>query len=307
MKSAATSRCIERDDEAAIISKRLPPISVPITPDAWRVHFKDYFQDKRDAQEAYDRARICTLEFSAVELGAFTIRCERDFTPLRWVVRRHGEGHVVRLYDDSGHSQQSLVSHVAFETPCVEETLASGSEYQVPASGGLYVARTEGLIAAIIVPPVLQGHGFAELGLIPNVERWERSLDSVIRAVGIAGLWGRARLRGGLLSAIRQRSVMLALISELCRLLCGDNWARTEKEVTSNGSTGAVQALSRAVSRHPKEASVGAVLFRDAETIARDACNDRVHQLASLAVEHRLLPDGPSSWDDEDRAEIRKR
>ena len=93
----------------------------PSPPDDWRGQFREHFQEKRSAQEAYDRARICTLAFSADELGAFTVRCERAFTPLRWAVRRHGHGHVLRLYDDRGRPELPLVSRAAFETPCVEE------------------------------------------------------------------------------------------------------------------------------------------------------------------------------------------
>ena len=288
-----TVSLFERDGEAAIIAQRLPPISAPFTSDDWRGHFRDHFQEKKSAQEAYDRARVCTLAFSADELGAFTVRCERDFTLLRWAVRRHGQGHVVRLYDDRGHSEPPLVSRATFETPCIEETLDFDSESEVPASGGMYVARADGLRAAVIVPPVLHGFGLEALRFVPNVERQDRSIESVLRVVGYASQWRQASLPGDLLSAIRQRNIMLTLVAELFRLLCGDNWARAEKEFSLSDSPRALETLSGAVSRNALEAGVGATLFRDAEAIAHGTKGYRIGRLASLAVDYRLLSSTP--------------
>ncbi len=64
-----TVSLFERDGGAAILAQRLPPISAPFTSDDWRGQFREHFQERRSAQEAYDRARICTLAFSADELG----------------------------------------------------------------------------------------------------------------------------------------------------------------------------------------------------------------------------------------------
>ena len=288
-----TVSLFERNGEAAIIAQRLPSISAPFTSDDWRGHFRDHFQEKRSAQEAYDRARVCTLAFSADELGAFTVRCERDFTPFRWAVRRRGQGNVVRLYDDRGQSEPPLVSRAAFETPCVEETLDLDSEYEVPDSGGMYVARADGLRAAVVVPPALRAFGLEQLRFIPNVERQDRSVESVLRIVGYASQWGQARLPGDLLSAIRQRNIMLALVAELFRLLCGEHWAKAEREFFSRDNPRALEILSGAVSRNSLEAGVGATLFRDAEAIAHGTNSDRIRRLASVAVEYRLLSSAP--------------
>ena len=279
----------ERDGQPAIITQRLPPIALPINSNDWAAHFYEHFQKKKDAQDAYDRARVCTLEFTAHELGGFTIRFERAFTPLRWAVQRHRKGHLVRLFDDSGDSEQAVVSRWAFESPCVEETHPFDSDHQILESGGMFVARTERFIAAIIVPPpVLRRIGLADLRFVPNVERQERSIDSVLRLVEILGLWGQARLPGDFFSAIRQRSVLLSLLKELFRLLCGDNWAIIESQAAANDGPHVLIALSDAVSRRPEETGLGTSLFRNAETIAHGKCDERINQLASLVVEYRL-------------------
>ena len=278
----------ERDGETATISKQLPQIGMPFTAGDWRAYFEKHFRETKKAQEAYDTARVCKLEFNADELGAFTVRCERDFTPLRWALRRHRSEDILRLVDDSGGSEQPVVSRMAFEAPCVEECLTPASEYQVPNSGGMYVARTGIFTAAIIVPPA--GRGLADLGCDPQIERRERSIDIVIRAVEIGGLWGRARLPGDLFSATRQRLVMHALVQDIFRLLCGENWVRAEVEIiTSTNDTGTLKSLSGAVSKHLWEVPIGDTLLRDAETLAHDTCHARIHLLASLAAKYYPL------------------
>ena len=279
----------ERDAETAFYTKQLPPVSLPVTSEGWKTHFRNNFQRETIAQEAYDRAHFCSIDFSADELGAFTLRCKRNFTPLRWAIRRYDNGQVVRLYDNTGLLEQPLMSRAAFETPCVEEPLGHEPKHQVPSSGGLYTARMGEYSASIIVPPEFQGRGFAELVHTPEVERLGRSLDSVVRIVEIAGLWGQARLSGGLLSAIRQRSVMEALIAELFRLICGEKWARAEDDFLTNDDSGALMTLSQAISRNPGELGLSALLVRDLEKIASAIPSDRVRILASLA--NRLLPE----------------
>ena len=284
---------LERNGGVAILAKNLLPVNLPVTPEHWRIHFDKYFRGRDDAQEAYDRANVCAVDFGAGELGHFTLRCERPFTPLRWALRRDGKRYVARLYDDSGHTEHPTISLAAFETPCSEKQVPFEAEMHVPDRGGLYIARTLSHTAAIIVPPVfLQGLGFAALALNPEIERWVRTPDSAMRIIELAALWSRARLPGNLLAAFRRQQVMSALTCELFRLACGDNWARAEEGADSNGSDArALEVLSRAISRNPAEAGAGGALLRDAETMASYDCSRRVEHLASLAVTHRLLPE----------------
>ena len=284
---------LERNGGGAILAKDLPPINLPVSPEDWKTHFDKRFRDREDVQEAYDRAHVCVLEFGVGELGSFTLRCERPFTPLRWALRREGEGYIVRLYDDSGHTEQPTITRAAFETPCNEQDVPFEAEIHVPDRGGMYIARTPGHIAAIIAPPVLPpGFGFSALGINPEIEHRVRSPDSAVRIVEIAGLWSRARLPGNLLAAFRRQKVLTTLVSELFRLVCGDNWSRAEQEADPTGrDVRALEALSWAITRNPAEAGPGASLLRDAEMIASYDCGRRVEYLASLAGTHRLLPE----------------
>lgn len=275
----------EREGDPAILMKQLPPLRLPVLEDDWSAHFEKHFR-KGDAEDAYDSTRTCELEFAVDELGAFTVRCDREFTPLRWVLRRRGQGYVVRLLNDSGDADSPVVTHVGFETPAVEKPIVLAPEYHAPTSGGMYVARLGQLTAAIIVPPVIRW--LDDLGCSPRIDGGTRSVESMVHSLASAQQWGRARLPGDFLSAMRRREVLRALGSHATRLLCGDNWARAE-EAARDVDDGLTR-LQDAVSRRPNEVAIGVILARDHADLAAKACRERVERLASIATKYRILP-----------------
>ena len=283
----------ERNGEPPILVKQLPPVILPVASEDWKKHFDKHIRNRQEVQEAYDSANVCALVFKAGDLGGFTLRCERPFTPLRWALRRDGNSYVAQLYDDSGDPEGPVLSHVAFETPFIEQQIPFATDIKVPDRGGMYVAQTSKHCTAIIVPPVLHhGYGFADLAFTLNIERWMRSSDSAVRVIKISGLWSRARLPGNVIAALRRQKVMDVLVCELFRLLCGENWTRAEEEATSGGrDTRNLEALASAISKNPTESGAGAALLRDAKTMALQGCSHRVDHLSSVAMEYRLLPE----------------
>ncbi len=269
---------LEQGDQAPTFTVTLPRIPLPVTPDGWTAHFEKHFSNIPKAQAAYDTARACELVFTAEELGGFTVHCEREFAPLRWVVRRVGHDYVVRLLDDSGSSTHPIVGRISFESPLVEEKLEFAADYKVPASGGLYCARLGDLTAAIIAPPTVTS--LTDLRCAPQMDGPDRSIESVLRALPIARLWHTAKLPG-LFSRTRQRDVLSALARHIFRVLCGENWARAE--AYAHDRNDGLAGLKDAVSRRREEAAIGIVLARDCAAIATVACEHRISRLATLA------------------------
>jgi len=275
----------EREGEPATFSKRLPQMKLPVSTDSWWSHFEKHFRKVKKAEEAYDAARFCEVSLTADELGRITLRCERDFTPLRWALRRRDCGYKVRLLDDSGDGTQPTVTRLSFESPIIEEKMDLVAEYDVAEPGGMFVSRLGQLTAAIIVPPVVRG--FEDLGCTPRIDAAPRSPESIIRIVRYADLWGRARLPGGFISAMRKRDVLLALDSHITHLVCGDNWTRAEVAARKDGG---VSTLKDAVSRRRDEVAIGVVLERDFADLATRACRERVSRIASLLTKFHVLP-----------------
>jgi hypothetical protein len=276
----------EKDNSAAVIAKQLPPIALPFTAEQWRVHFDKHFRDKKDVQSACDAARVCELDFSAEELGAFTVRCEREFTPLRWALREHRREYFVSLFDDSGEIKRPAVTRFAFETPLLEEPLELASEYHVSAAGGMYVARVGEFKAAILVPPV--ANNFEDLRCFPRIEKQVRSVDSVLRTLGLARLWGQGRLPRKMLSATRRRDVLQALTRHLSQLFSGDTWA--EAELASLRATGGIAHLKCAISKRREDAMFGSVLEHDYTALTNLTIRERVRRVAGICTKFLSLP-----------------
>ena len=282
----------ERNSSVMTVSKQLPPMRFPVTPESWRAHFERHFRKTKEAENLYDTARSCELEFDADELGRVKVQCELEFTPLRWTVRRRGKGYFVRLLDDSGADVKPEVTRVAFETPCVEEKIGFASECNVPESGGMYVARMSSNVAAVIVAPV--GHGFADFGCNPRVDGAMRSSESIIRVLEISRLWGRARLTGNIISAILQRQILLALLCHIAQLLGGDNWARAESVVSNKPDE--LVVLRDAISKRREEIGIGENLIFECSNLAIATHKERVKRIASLAVKFHLVhPTSPAN------------
>jgi hypothetical protein len=180
------------------------------------------------------------------------------------------------LLDDRGSIATPAVARFAFETPCVEEALELVPEYEAPAAGGLYVARTQECRVAVIVAPFVRG--LNDLGCIPHVDTQERSVDAIIRALELARLWGDARLPGDVLSAMRRQAVLQSLTQHILRILGGDVWADAEIGVRSGKGIG---DLRRAVSRG-REDGIGDALARDSARLASAERHECVEHFVTL-------------------------
>jgi hypothetical protein len=281
----ATVSLFERDADPEIFHTNLPAIPLPVTADQWRRHFDRHGRHAPGANPAYDKARICQINMRAEELGELTLRCEREFTPLRWLVRRDHRQFNLTLLNDTDSNTAPLVEYSRFDTPADYLTLPASPTYSVPSAGGLYVAYyLDQYSAAIIAPPAVTG--LQDLRCRPSIPPDQRSIDSVLRALHAVRPWGDARLPGDPITTKRQRDVIDAFATHIIQIIGGDHWIREES--STRQSSGAMDKLASAVSRRHEEALFGAVINRDAHELAVATCKERVARLGALAK--RQLP-----------------
>lgn len=184
--------------EAPLFERELPPTALPLSNEEWTHHFEAHVKNDTTAQGAYDDTNVCEVEFAADELGVLIFRCEREFTPLRWSLRRDSSGFVVLLRDDAD-SDVPIIARHSFEDPALGEKLSAGVEHNVPRTGGLYVATSGALKSAIVVPPVVET--LADLQFEPRVGARGRTAESIIQLVAVGELWASARHPGRLSAA----------------------------------------------------------------------------------------------------------
>jgi hypothetical protein len=267
--------------------KTLSPLSLPVDASTWARHFHRHFQNDRGIAAAYDTARACVLRFTADELGSFLLRCERESTPLRWVLHHHNTGYELRLLNDSGAAAAVQIARRFFETPDVEEALMPSPTFAVPSSGGLYIARLTDQAAAIIAPPVIQG--FSQFGCNPIVNYSADVNTGLSTAWEDAELWNAAKMSGKMFSITRQREVFTAIQSHVLRLLCGDEWIDTEAGFYAASKS--LAYLQRAVWKAGHEAEIAERIRQHFVALSASDMSARIREMEWAA---RFL-EGPGS------------
>ena len=272
------------DRRTPTLSKDLPALELPISRQEWRSHFKKHFQGLRDVQNRYDLSKACELIINAGEFGVFSIVCEREFTPLRWIARRDGDAYTLTLLDDSGSSTPPAIARYEFGSPDVARVVRdSNYVFTVPPAGGMYVATQTDAVRAVIAPP-RQVSGFAQLRCVPTFRSAPpRSVAAVGALVDLIGNWSRARLVGDPFAAYRQRDVQLALMRHLFAGLGGDIWKASELEFERKHD---LQLLASAVAN----AALARSLLDGLQTFCGQSPKQRLKVFSQVATETLRLP-----------------
>ncbi|HEY0136301.1 MAG TPA: hypothetical protein VGB85_19585, partial [Nannocystis sp.] len=247
--------------EAPLFERQLPPVTLPLSSEEWTRHFGAHLKSDKGAPRAYDDAHVCEVEFSADELGTFTLRCEREFTPLRWSVRRDSAGCIAHLHDDAC-SGNLAIERFSFERPTVGEKVPASAEHRAPRGGGLYVATIGTFQAAIIVPPIVKG--LADLRCEPKVDAGQRTPETIIKLMTFVQLWGRARLPGDLIAGARRDTVLRSLTAHIHALLGGAAWASAESDLKDERG---LVYLKRSISDRKYEVGLGAGLHGEYQSL----------------------------------------
>jgi hypothetical protein len=261
-------------------TRLLPPLNLPATSEQWQRHFGKHLRELKDCQRIYDDARRCDLEFLAEEFGAFTLACEREFKPLRWAIRRSADGQIAKLYEDLGAEDKPVVSRIAFERPCEIEPLEAKTEYSVPTTGSLYLARLHEFSAAIILGPIV--HTFEDLEFTPTFTNMDRSVQTILRMLECSSIWAAARLPGDIFSAQKRRKVLRAIASHLSYVIGEGGWADAEAAASTGSSEGLIR-LRRAISNNRDAAEIGSALSVELATLSKMTKDARVDKFAALA------------------------
>lgn len=285
-------RFCARPGDVPLLERELPPLTMPLSSEEWARHFEIYFKKDDKHANVYDESRILEIDFLADELGRFTIRCEREFTPLRWTIRREAAGFIACLHDDAGREDPS-VHRFSFERPTIGERLLTTPEHPVPRSGGLYVAGVSDLraSASIIVPPIV--HDLSDLGCEPRLNAPSPTVEHIPELVRFVQLWSAAKLPGNVIAELRRRKVVGFLMAHLWALIGGDRWGRKEDEFSREviGIGGLRLAVSSIRSPNGSERPPTDIFPRELLTELQTApLSHRCAALVDLIERRRLMP-----------------
>ncbi len=292
-----------RANLAPSFRKELSPISLPLDDAGWDSYFANV-RSTPGVWRAYDDAVRCEFRFNAGEYGSSCLVFEREYSALRWTLRRRAGGHTLRLHDDTGDGSTSVLRY-EFDRPDVPTELDTATfcagESIIPASGGLYVARASTLQRGLVVPPAAI-RSLADLGIRPRLRDYASEEKDITNLVFLMQHWSSARVPGDPFSRGRRHDVLKALMSKLLSSVCGARWLSIEQACKADPS--GLLDLKTAISRRPHEAGLGAALYQKRKEFAELSPAGRVRDFAQIAQRYlgepgMPLPDhtgGPYAW-----------
>lgn len=208
----------------------LGEVTLPLQPTDWRALFSTKVEGTGRGAAAYDRSEEILIEFGAEGVGNADVTLSRSFTPLRWRVRRTGQGpFILRLSDESDQTEHLRVLYASFSTPEAGEELDShdfDDDWEVESSGGLFTARRGECIRSIVVPPRVQN--LLDLRVAPSVRAEGGGEEEAHLLLKIAETWAGADCPYRSVASALVRRVMLALARALAEMACRPRWASVE-------------------------------------------------------------------------------
>lgn len=293
-KVRTTVSLYERQSFEPTYRKTLEPLVLPVDSATWKGHLEHHVTRVAEAQEHYDLAQRSVLEWSADEFGHKAVTLEREFTPLRWSVRRTASHYCLRLVDDTGAPGSASIEHYPFECPDQRQTVeAPGQAFESDVRGGLFSASRGGLSSSVVVAPstgpTIPLEALQFRAVASAVTRTEEAMESRIR---LALKWSQARVRGHILALTRRRAVVQTLLRGLFEALGGANWGLAEQRFSTSVSEPTMQDLKRAITCKPHQAGLGAKLLLDRERLMSSSPDERALELAESAKTYLVLPLG---------------
>lgn len=277
-----------RPDEA-LVQKKLRSFELPLPPPAWKAYFEKYVQRDSSVQDQIDAAKVCQVRFAAAELGHLVIRCEREFTPVRWVVRRAGaDEYLLELRDDSGLNDPVRITHHAFASPWEARNLPDSTEtFKAPETGGLFVAEQGSYRQAVILPPRIRQ--LQDLRVVPQIRRDGRNAESLFQVIDLFSLWSAAHCAGNIASFIRRHDVLDALQREVVYAVAGKSWAEAEARLRPLLPDRLLEFIPL-VPERPYEKDFAHSLGREFTNPAGLSIRERIDRLARIARMHIRVP-----------------
>lgn len=246
----------ERQSQRPPVEKVLPAVDLPCTSDDWQESLGSVQGDPR-VQNAYGEAVRCRLHIDCEELGYFSLDCEREFTPTRWILKHENNGYWLRLAQYE--SSDVLVTYFPYETPTRFSVLSlpGGAGFKVPPEGGLYLAKTGNFLCSVFVPGQI-----TSLSDLDHRVETSVSLNSdadVGQFLTILNAWADASNPGDPISRMRKEKVVSLLRRRLLSHFCGGDWVRIEQKLQEAPSV--LWDLRFAISTKAYRARIGTELF----------------------------------------------
>ena len=254
-------------------------VHLPCSPNNWKSIFYN-FRKKFQKFETYNKANSATLKFKSKVLGTIEVSFDRDFTPLRWFVKKE----TLNLIDDTGKELTPSILYAKFEEPDNFIGREYSSQFKFRKSEGIYIAEVSEVRSSIIVAK--RELKLDELNFDPVLKERQRNLPSANKIVSIYRTWDSARLTSNLAEEYKQSIVLNKLSSQLFEIICGTKWASLEASEKSFYAEGdqwnGLIKLSNGIEDGHIQNQLGSELLGDIEFLSNANLNQLSQHVLTL-------------------------
>ena len=204
-------------------------VRIPVDSSSWLKTAASEIRGSNVLQPCYNEAEALVLTASQPELGSAQLRCEREFTPLRWVVGHDRNGPYARLINNVD-STDIDVKLYEFVTPAEAVPIGGTDSLLRWRSGGLLRARVNDFEALVILPADVRD--LADLQrtrVVPQVTTGRKTPERIQQLISLSDAWASASLPGDPFAQHERRAVLRALTAHLVSMMAGTRWTRLEE------------------------------------------------------------------------------
>ena len=209
-----------------VLAKEHVKLHTPVDAAKWLKSALRPLQASKVLRDHYDEADVLALTASNPDLGAVYLRCEREFSPLRWVLGRDRHGPYARLVDNTDRSAATVTGY-SFRSPDTPEQLSpSSSDMLRWPTGGLLSASSNNLQALVIVPPDVHGDlsDLREALPEPELHSRLRTSDEVLALMDLCDQWASASYFGDPFAALERQKVLRILTAGVVSIAARSPW-----------------------------------------------------------------------------------
>ncbi|MFD0970070.1 hypothetical protein [Plantactinospora endophytica] len=231
------------DDKVVAALKR--SIRLPVDEGSWKAMAKSIRTDRRFSH-AYDQSESCVVSVRQDGVGFATLTCERGFQPLRWHFTRSHDDHIVASLVDRTDGGSTTVELFDVEAPLISVPKVATEPFDVPARGGLAVAKAGDVTAAVVLPT--NPNAVLRLPPQPAISSPSRSADEILHLARAHQQWLCADLPADIFATYEQQVVGDAIARSIGISIGGSHWARLERRLaTASEAAEHLQAMQDAV------------------------------------------------------------
>ena len=205
-------------------------VRIPVDSSSWLKAVASDIRGSNVLQPCYNDAEALVLSAFHPELGTAQLRCEREFTPLRWVVGHDRDGPFARLINnvDSTDIDVKLYEFVA---PAEATPVADGTQSSLRwRAGGLLRARVNNFEASVILPPDVRDlTDLQRTRVVPQVTSGSKTPERIQQLIALSDAWASASLPGDPFAHHERRAALRALTARLVSIIAGTRWTRLEE------------------------------------------------------------------------------